>query len=63
MMNQPRIEILTRQLLDCGYHAEQIKHIVNEALENNTGDSQEEAIMEALETYLAFAAKCRMTGK
>ena len=62
-MNQSKIEILTRQLLDCGYHAEQIKHIMSEALENSTDDSQEETIMEVLETYLAFAAKCKMTGK
>ena len=63
-MKQQKIEALTGKLLDCGYHAEQIRHIVSEALESAAaGDSQENVIIEALEEYLAFGVKCRMTGK
>lgn len=63
-MKQQKIEALRGKLLDCGYHAEQIRHIVSEALESAaTGDSPEDVIIEALEEYLVFGAKCKMTGK
>ncbi|WP_144350883.1 hypothetical protein [Sporomusa termitida] len=62
MTKQEQINQLTQKLLDCGYHAEQIKHIVREALEDDTGDAQEDVIIAVLETYLSFGIKCKRQG-
>ncbi len=64
-MKHQEIEKLTRKLLDCGYHSEQIKQIISEAIESgttDTGSSQEQLIMDALESYVEFGIKCKMTG-
>ena len=58
-MKRRRIEALTRALLDCGYHAGQIQHIVEEAGKDSKVETTEDDIIEALEAYVEFAAKCK----
>lgn len=63
-MRHERIEALVRQLLDLGYHSGQVRQIINEAAENATEKgSSEERIIDALESYVSFASKCRRNGK
>ncbi len=65
-MKNQQIEKLNQILLSCGYHPEQIKQIITEALESapvTTDSSREQWIIEALESYVEFATKCKMTKK
>lgn len=65
-MKQGQVEILIGKLLDCGYHNYQIKQIISDAVESNAKDNdeaQEQLIIDALESYLRFAAKCKTTEK
>ncbi|QDR81168.1 hypothetical protein [Sporomusa termitida] len=64
-MKQEQIKQLTQKLLACGYHSSQIRHIISEAVESgtaDTGSSQEQLIIEALESYVEFGSKCKRTG-
>ncbi len=64
-MKQEQIKQLTQNLLACGYHGEQIRHMVNEALESGaseTDSSQEQLIIDALTSYVEFSSKCKMRG-
>ncbi|HWR09349.1 hypothetical protein [Sporomusa sp.] len=64
-MKQEQIKQLTQKLLACGYHSEQIKHIISDALESGAADadnSQEQLIIDALASYVEFGSKCKMTG-
>lgn len=65
-MKNQQIEKLTQILLTYGYHPEQIKQIITEALESApvaTDSPREQWIVEALESYVEFATKCKMTKK
>lgn len=61
-MKRRRIEILTRTLLDYGYHSNQIQYIIDEARESSADAASEDVVMEALESYVEFATKCKNTG-
>ncbi|MEL7633601.1 MULTISPECIES: hypothetical protein [Sporomusa] len=61
-MKRRRIETLTRALLDYGYHVRQVQHIVEEAGKNGRAEMTEDAIIEALEAYVKFAAGCKQQG-
>lgn len=61
-MKHRRIEILTRTLLDYGYHSNQIKYIIDEARESSGDAASEDVVIEALESYVKFAAKCKNSG-
>lgn len=62
-MRHERIEKLTRQLLDLGYHSGQIKQIITEAVESAAeSGSPEERIVDALESYVSFAIQCCRSG-
>jgi hypothetical protein len=64
-LKQEQIKQLTQKLLACGYHSEQIRHIISEAVESGAPDadsSQEQLIIDALESYVEFGSKCKRTG-
>ena len=59
-MKNCKMEELAGVLLTCGYHARQIQQIVDEAREGGkTGEEQENAIIESLQTYVEFATQCK----
>ncbi|HML32234.1 hypothetical protein [Sporomusa sphaeroides] len=61
-MKHLRIETLTRTLLDYGYHVRQVQHIVEEVRQSSGAEAMEDAIIEALEAYVEFAARCKQQG-
>jgi hypothetical protein len=65
-MKHEQIKQLTDKLLACGYHPDQIKQMISEAMECGITDKdnpREELIIAALESYVEFGSKCKMTGK
>ncbi len=63
-MRHERMETLVRQLLDLGYHSGQVKQIIDEAAkEAKESDNPETWIIDSLESYILFAAKCRKNGR
>lgn len=61
-MKHQKIEQLTQKLLDCGYYPYQIKQIISDAMESDTTDtgiSKEQLVIDALESYVEFGAKCK----
>lgn len=64
-MKNQQIEKLTQMLLACGYHSEQIRLIITETLDSLPAEgshSREQSVIEALEGYVEFATKCKMTS-
>ncbi|CQR74498.1 hypothetical protein SOV_26060 [Sporomusa ovata DSM 2662] len=61
-MKHEKIEELTKKMLACGYHDDQIKHILRDTIENNLDDDgslQEKLIIDVLESYIEFGTKCK----
>ncbi|TWH49150.1 hypothetical protein [Sporomusa sp. KB1] len=62
-MKHQKIEQLTQKLLDCGYYPYQIKQIISDAMESDTptdtGISKEQLVIDVLESYVEFGAKCK----
>lgn len=60
-----RIWLLQKKLLDMGYHPYQLHSIIREIIGDKPLDSLEgeaaEELIENLEQYIVFAAKCRKT--
>ncbi|HWR06450.1 hypothetical protein [Sporomusa sp.] len=64
-MKHEQIKQLTDRLLACGYHPSQIKQMISEAECGITANDsrREQLIIAALEDYVEFGTKCKMTRK
>ncbi|SDE11611.1 hypothetical protein [Sporomusa acidovorans] len=65
-MKHDQIEMLVNKLLSYGYHQYQIKQMISDAIEKGPADDdgvQEQLIIEVLEGYVEFGAKCKTNEK